>query len=54
MSKRMQRWISIALFIVAAVVVCLLSGATPEPAETPREQVCPYQMDAQGCSYTND
>ncbi|MDE0398331.1 MAG: hypothetical protein OXL96_11050 [Candidatus Poribacteria bacterium] len=43
--KQLQQWLPLAMLLVVAVVVCLLTSATPDPAaNTTRPIDCPYPM----------
>lgn len=53
MSQRIQQWIPLAVLIVAAVIACLLSAATPDRVDTPRPIECPYQV-IDPCPYQQD
>ena len=51
MSKRIKDRLVLAIVIVAAVVVCLLTEVTPDPVDPPSEKPCPYQTQTPSCSY---
>ena len=47
--KQFQRWLPLAVLLVVAVVVCLLTSATPETETRPID--CPYPT--QTCPYAS-
>ena len=51
MSKRIQRWIPLAILIVVAVIVCLLSAATPNRVDTSQPIECPYPTEIEPGPY---
>lgn len=51
MSKRIKDGLVLAIVIVAVVVVCLLTSATPDPVDAHNERICPYQTKTPPCSY---
>ena len=51
--KEFQQWIPLAVFLGVAVIVCLLSAATPDRIDTSRPISCPYQT-IDPCPYQQD
>ena len=47
--KQFQQWIPLAVLLVVAVIVCLLSAATPDRVDISRPIECPYQTDTPTC-----
>ena len=51
MPKRIQQWIPLVILIVVVVIVCPLSGATPDRVDTPRPIECPHPPEIEPCPY---
>ena len=51
--KQFQQWIPLGVLLVVAVIVCLLTSATPDRVDTPRPISCPYQTMVP-CPYQQD
>lgn len=54
MSKRIKDAIPLAIVMVAGLIVCLLTSATPNRVDTSRPIDCPYPTKIEPCPYQLD